>query len=504
MDEKLIMRFGTDVFGLTFDEQNPDEPQSEQEDDKPEIVAPFVKKALLIAKTCLDCTNKSAVTRIIISGNEPADTKRRFMFKVDDKVWRVSSGRLVEYTADLTVDNVLKKGNTADQLNSLNGLSDLVGKEVYPIIALSAPSTATDFPTAKFQLETETSSETLTHDVVSGVFPLVNDDSVPQIDSIAADYVCAGGASVSIRVKLQSQDESWTDWLTLSGAADKEAVAVQFKFTYRVTQADSDDSAVIKSITVDHTLGKTVVSGEDADLFSSVVDYEVPLQSCHVTCRHEPLNDSIIISYVNFMPQPASRDNFQIGTASGSTQTIATGDADIIGSSIKLTADGVDLPDFDFDTSAGTVTFTATRGAVIGASYDYNHGTESWRRMTLERSEPYTDGETYASRFVYTLPDDQASGLTVSNVRLRLKRQSGRVTEENLGKATGKRQLISLPHIPKASSISFTSDDVDFTYNEDTQLLIVRAPKKTDLIISYKWYGEPVILRSFASAWSVA
>ena len=494
-----IMRFGFDVFGFV-EPTDPDEPDPE---DPQEPVAPFVKKALLVSKSYLNCQNKSAVDSFIISGNEPAGTKRKFMFKFDDKVWKFTSGgTLVEYTGDLTVDNVLAKGNSAGFLNSLSGVASFVGKKIYPIIALSAPSTATDLPTVKIQLNTRTTNDTLTNEVETDSYDLTSEDTPPMIDSIEDDTTCKGSGSVSIRVKLLGADNQWSDYMTLANAANREAFAVQFKFVYSVASVGSD-SARVNSITVNHTQGQTVVSGSDADLFSTVGEYEVPLQLCYVIVRHEPLADATIAAQVNFMRPPKHRDFIQITRGSGSAKTVTLPDENIYGASIQLYAEGVPMGDFDFNSATSTVTFTAESEAVINASYDYDRDEEVWRDMTLETTEPHEDGETYMSRFTYLLPDEDATDKTIANVRLKLKRLTGRA-DESLGSAKGKRQLFTLAHTPKAASIKFDSDDVDFTFDEATQILSLNAPKRTALNVSYKWVGESVVVKSFAAGFSVA
>ena len=499
------MRFGTDIFGLVEETEEPDTPSEETPTTTP--TAAFKKKALLISKKPLDCTNKSAVLNFIISGEQPTGTLRRCMFKIDDKVYKFSSGNLVEYTGEITADNVLSNGNSVDGLNALSNITGFVGKKIYPIIALQAKSTADDMPTIKIQLNTRTDTASLTYTDTSEEFPLTSGDAVPRISSMVANTSITGGGSVTIKARLKNENGTWTDYMTLAETADLDATAVQFKITYKVTTADGSDSAKVNFITVEHTLGKAVISGTNANLYSIVADYDVPLQLCYVVIRHNPLEDSSLKAYVNFMKKPARRERLQIGIANGSRQTLTLGEPDlnIDFSSLEIYADDVQLTDFDANSIDSSVTLKATSGAAITATYDYNHGEEEWREMTLDFTEPYKDGETVMSRFVYSLPDEDAADKTVSNIKIEMKRASGTESDYYLGKATGKKQLFVLPHFkPKAATITFDNAAVDFIYDDESNVLTLTAPKKTALNVSYKWLGENISIVSWSAGWSVA
>ena len=125
--------------------------------------------------------------------------------------------------------------------------------------------------------------------------------------------------------------------------------------------------------------------------------------------------------------------------------------------------------------------------------------------MTLDSTEPY-NGETgdCATRFVYSLSDSEAADKVVSNIRLKLIRPTGTVTEQNLGTGLKRSKIFVLPHIPKASTISFTDDRVSWKYNEDNNTLIVAAAKTVSMVVSYKWQGEPIKIYSVVAGWSVA
>lgn len=505
------IRYATDTFGNAFDMTIPvyDDSGSTptpDPDDEP-VVAPFIKSALLISKKALDCTNKSHV-QFQITGTCPTGCKRRFIFKIDDVFYYFKNNTLTEFPYEVNADNVCKYGNKGSTLNGYSIVRSFIGKKIYPVIALQAPSDAEDFPTAKVQLKTQASSETLTDTVESPVYVL-SEETVPKIESITYESEIQGDASITVKVRLQADDESWSDYMSLTNAANKSAVAVQFKITYKVTKTDGTDAAQLTSIVVNHTSGKSFIAGNTAEIFSVVADYENDLQTCYVIVRHSELFDSTITAYCNFMNEPARRDLIFLGNATGARQDLILGvdgvkDTGIDPSTLELFAGDAALTDYiGFNTEISTVTINVKKNTPIYASYEYNHGMEVWNKMTAQYTQPYNDDEnSYMTRFVYR---NDAAGKKVANVRISLKRKTGSVSAENLGTATGKKQLFTLKHMPKPSTIKFpnVTNPVDFSYDDDSNILVVTAKKGTELKCKYSWIGEPITIYGYAAGWSV-
>ena len=516
------MRFCTDIFGFAEDTEeepeiieeptttivNPGTDEEQVTTTEPTVTAAFDKSALLIAKTAWDCTSKSEVTALTVSGAEPTGTKRRILFKIDDVIYKYSNGALNAWNYELTAKNVLRTGNTPSGLAAVNGFPVFVGKKIYPIIALNAPSTADDFPTIKLALKTKTANDVLTKTSESIVYELVDED-LPRITEITAEKTLIGAGTVDIKVRLRGDNEVWTSYMNLSDAADKEADAVQFKFTYKVTATDGTDSAKVESITVCHTLGETVVTGDDAELYSIVQDYEIPLQTCYVVVRHEPLFDATLNCYVNFMPEPQKRELIEIGTTTGANQELllgvnGTGDTKINAGSIELYVDGQLITNFSYNSETSTVVLSAKKGYSIYASYEYNHGTENWLKMTQDISEPYLDESgCYATRFTYVLPDSQATNKKISNIRITMQKKTGSGTQ-NLPKGTGRKQMFVLKHFAKPATIKMNPTTSDFTYNEDTRILTFVTTKNATPTVTYSWQGKAPVIRSWACGWAAS
>ena len=495
------MRFATDTFGAALPPL-----------DDPTTEPTFSKQALLVSKKALDCTDKTAVNNFLIEGTEPTGTKRRLAFKIDDTLYIFNNGTLAAFTYELNVDEVLAHGNTVAELNDLTNITGFVGKKIYPIIALSAPYDAAELPTIKVSLVTA-SSTSLINTQISPVYELASEPQT--ISEITDKTTLTGQASYTIKVRLrdnyaitgeeETEEDNWSAYMSLAQAAGKQADAVQFKVQSTVTTNDGSDSVLVNSIAISHSEGEAIVSGGTARLFSTVQNYEVDLQTCYCVVRHEPLVDSVIECYANFMEVPKTRELITIGTATGSRQELTLGldgnaDKNIVATSIRLYADATPIYNFDFSTELGTVVFTAVQGAVMTASYEYDYGTEEWIEMNPRVLQPYNDEDgTYASRFFLNLSHANSVGKKISNVMIRLRKLSGSATE-TLGVATGKKQLFTLQHKAKPSTISFTNT-VDFSYDGESGLLSLVAAKGTELTVSYDWQGENTVVRSFAAGW---
>ena len=467
----------------------------------------YERNALLISNEPFDATNCTNVAGFDISGEQPVGTVTRLAFKVDDTVYRLNGASLADI-GDLTVDNVLSNGNVPVELNALTDIPDMVGKKIYPIIALHADDDTTLSPTIKVALKTRSNSAVYQKVTDTPIYYLAadGDDSTPRIADIVARTTCKGNATVNIQVRLLNGD--WSNFMPLAAAAQQEAEAVQFRFTYDVTRLDGSDSAKVDSITIRHNMGSAAVSGDVAELYSVVQNYEVDLQTCYVVVRHKLLRDAEIKAYVNFMQPPAHRERIFIGTGTGAINQYVLGvdgerDAKIDQSTLKIFVDGAEVEPTGYNVEVSEVTVNAPINAAVTASYDYNHGVENWHEMSkLIDSQPYLDeNETYMTRFSYVLADDEAVDTTLSNIRLSLHRSSGTVTEENIGTATGYIQQIVLEHAAKQETISLNAD---WSYDADNRVLTYVAAENTELLLSYDYLGEQQLIYSFAAGWAVA
>ena len=464
------------------------------------------KQALLTAKKPLDTSGQTSVEGFVIEGAQPSGTNRRFVFKVDDKLYKFAGNNVVEYTSANTADGILSGGNTATEVNAVTNIPAWVGKKIYPIIALDAPGNAAALPTAKISLKVRSATDVYEQVTETAELELASAGSEsPRIVEINAKTSCTGSGTANVEIRIRHGGE-WSDYMALPAAKDKDADAVQFRISYRVTTLSGADTAKVDSIVIKSTMGAAAVSGEIAELYSIITDYEHTLGTCAVSIHHDKLIDSKIGAFVNFMQPTKIRKLLPIGVATGASQQLMLGvdgvkDTGIDQGTIQLFANGKPLLNFGYNTEVSEVTVNATAGAAITASYEYGHQQEVWRTMNLEiDQQPYDDG-TYLTRFNYTLPDDEINGQTVSNVRIQLYRPTGTVEGESLGVATGLVQQFVLRHAAKAETIQCNAD---FSYDADSQILTCIAPKDTEIICSYDWVGENPTIRQWSAGWSPA
>jgi len=485
MLQSNTMRFGTDGFS-------------------------FSRQALLTSKKPFDTTGQTSVEGFTISGNEPTGTKRRFIFKVDDKLFKFSGQNVVAHSGAGEVEDVLANGNTAAEVNAVTSIPAWLDKKIYPIIALQAPVDATGMPTANITLKVRCQNDVYEKVVETPEYDLAMAEGssvVPRIADITVNSAATGNASVAIAVKLKNPSGEWSDYMAIADALNQEAVAVQFRFTFTVTTLNGADSVKVNSINVKHTMGATAVSGDTAEIYSIVQNYESDLQTCYVIVKHKELIDSKIQAFVNFMQNPRKRILIPLGTASGVLEQFILGvngekDTGINQGSIQLFADGVPISNFSYNVEVSEVTVNAPAGAAITATYEYGHDKETWLEMPVQvYQQPYLDDGTYMTRFSYTLPDEDAVNKQTSNIRIKLYRPTGRVDRLSLGVGTGLIQQFVLEHQAKQETIDCNAD---WQYDPDSQILTCVADKGTEIIISYDWIGETQTIYSFTAGWSAA
>ena len=379
----------------------------------------FRKQAMLISQQPIDTKGQTAINGFLIQGVEPTGTNRRFIFKVDDKLYKFSSQNIVEYTGDGEIEDILANGNTGAEVTAVSNIPAWVGKLIYPIIVLDAPSDSSVMPTAKISLNCVSSSAQYTKSEESAEFELQSIGGTPTVIDITASTTCTGNGTVEVKVALL-QGEEWTEYMALTDAKNKEAKAVKYKCDYKITSFEGLDTAKVDSIVIRYTAGASSVSGDTAEIYTVTQNYETGLAYANVLVKHKPLIDSRISAYVSFRKQTKKRSVIPIGTANGSLQTFTLGldgvkDTGIDQNTLQVQVNGKMIIGYSYNIETSQITLTAEAGAAITASYEYEYEKEEWREMTLQSSEIYKDSGAYSTRFVYTLPeDDQINEKTIS------------------------------------------------------------------------------------------
>ena len=448
---------------------------------------PYVRQALLVSNEPINLTNFNQIDQITVLGNEPEGSKRRFMFKMDNKVYKFSGSNAVEYTGDVTLSNVLANGNTASELESVRGNRTLVGKNIYPIIALY--TTTQDAPSAKLTFAASLVQEVLDK-VVEHTATTFGGDAT--ILGFTWDTTIVGNASVVFRLQLR-QNGTWTDYMTITEARGQTADAMRVKFIYHVDAVDGNNAATSKKFNA--LISKDVnflVYGDVAYIISNTKYCVRNLSGAVLVVRHEDLDGGSLDADVSYQVTRVRTTGVALGNATGAEQTFTLTE-DIFPWSIALYVGGTKTTDFEFDTADRSIKLlanAANNGKAVTIDYMYNRTDEVWQPMTRDLVQPTGDGY-YATRFALANPLFDSENLTTALIRIKLNRGKGTSTVKKTG--NGSEQVATLSHV--VDDVSCDAPDWYLDYEDDTAKVHFTAPSGQAVKINYSWHGKtPVVL----------
>lgn len=448
----------------------------------------FRKRALFICDDALDFSYETSCAGLEIGGTEPEGTSRRIIFQIDGKLYRFVNNILDSYTGRGELEDILANGNTVAELLSLKEIPAFVGKKVFPIIALDAPSDSPVFPKIKIAAKVNSYNDIYTRYFYSPVYNLPPDARIFQ--AIENKYT-NGNATILTQCKINDGE-----WIYLADAAFKDAAKIQFRSQFVLSTLDGSDFAQVHNVKTFYQTDKNLSAAPSQEIISTPQDFSADLKTCYALIRHSELIDAQIKAFVSFTEKPARRENVMLGTATGDTQTLNLAfngvvDSNIAADSIHIEIDGRTFADFHFDIENSTVTLKADAGKEIFASWELSNF-EEWREMQ------FLDGDNFYSRFNFNLTD--SLNKRVVNVKFVVTRLSGTVENEELGAATGKLQIFHLPHRAKSETLTVSGS---FKYDEESQILKVVNAKDLPIVISYSYVGQLPKIYSYAWACSV-
>lgn len=478
------MRYGTDVFS-------------------------FRRQSLLTSNIPWNTTDQTSINGFTIEGSEPSGSNRRIIFKIDDKLYKFTSGAITEYTYEGELEDILKYGNTVSELTAIRSIPSWINKKIYPIIALDAPADNTIMPTIKISLKMVSENVVYIQEVESAEFELSSSaGAVPRIIEITATDASTGGATTETTVRYKYRttegEELWSEYGSLNTAKNQDATAVQFKTKYTVNKLDGTQIAKVGSIIIRHTMGATFVNGEVCELYTAMQNYENDLGSVYAVIKHKDLVDSNIQAFANFAAERKKRVLIDLGVSTGiegESMILGVGgvpDPGINQNSIQIYVNGNLYSGYNYNVLTSTINLTVAKNSAITASYEYNVEPEKWIEMEKEFTQPYLEDGTYMSRFSLVLDDEDTIDKHISNVKFVLTRDSGTVTNKVLGKGTGVTQMFVLDHPAKKETIQCNGN---WSYDDASKIITVIATKDTDIIISYEWIAEQQEVYGFNCGW---
>ena len=472
------MRFGTDIFN------------------------PFIKQALLISAAPVDLTNFNRLDQITVLGNQPEGSKRRFLFKMNNKVYKFDGQNLVEYTGTVDLDSVLENGNTAAQIEAVSSNRQLVGYPIYPIIALY--SEVQDTPSAKLTFQAANAVEEL--DFNKEHSPMyfhdeIVDPSGGRVDGTILgfgwDVDINGDAQAGFKVKL-FQNGEWTDYMTLTEAKGQTAKGLRPKWYYHVGAANGSNYVKIKKFKVYWSPDTNFnVYGDTAYLTSTVKNFGLPLNSCVLVVRYEPLDGGNIQAHACFQQKRKSVSGEELGYKSTAYSTAHK----FLPSTLKVFVNGVAASNSAFDILPDNQHFSVRESTVVptgpwsvSCSYSYDADDETWLDMTADDPEP-TDNGLYTSRFFIKNPYGSAKQLAA--IRLTINR--GRDTKSKDYVATGQDQSVTFSKIPD----DIECDADEWSFDDDTNTITFKAAEGQTVHVSYDWHGQTPVIRGWQAAFAV-
>ena len=462
---------------------------------------PFIKQALLVSSEPVDLSDFNRLDQITVLGSQPEGSKRRFLFKMNNAVYKFDGQNLVEYTGTVNLDNVLDDGNTAAQIEAVRSNRQLVGQKIYPIIALY--SEGQDTPSAKLSFQATNAVEELDFNKEHSPMYFHDENVDPSggrvdgtILGFGWDVDTNGDAQAGFKVQLL-QNGDWTNYLTLTEAKGQTARGVRAKWYYHVDAANATNSVKIKKFKVYWSPETNFnVYGDTAYLTSTVKNFGLNLQSCVLVVRYEPLDGGNIQAHASFQSKRKSVSGEELGyKSSGIYQTAHK----FLPSTLKVFVNGnrADVFDIIGDNQHFKVAESqwATAPYSVSCDYQYDADDEIWLEMTADDPEP-TDNGLYTSRFFIKNPYGSAKQLAA--IRLTINR--GRDTKSTTRTATGSAQSITFSKIPD----NIECDADDWSFDDDTNTITFTAPEGQTVNVSYDWHGQTPVLRGWQAAFATA
>lgn len=465
------IRYGTDNFALNY-------------------------TGMVSPKTSWDCSTAKSFPAFTVTKTIPDGTDARIAFLIDSTVYKLTNSTTLTAltTQSYTADSILEEGNTVAEIEALTDISAFVGKKVTPIIALTVPSDATAMPKVNLKLRGIANTAQNTNTETSPEYTLAT-DPVTIIDAKSSITVADGG-SVVVTASLYD-GTTWGSYVELSAIKGQKASKVKFQATYTVTQIGTG-SAALASVAVTYNNSNSSVSGLAADIITSTRNLGMDVCYIRTTITHEQLKDASIKAYVSFRDAAKVRDHYSLGTGTGEKLVIALPDTGVDPNTLHIYAGSTEISSFDYNLKLNNVTVTAAKDVRIYGSYSYGFGAEKWLEMTAGSTEKYQlDDSLYSTNFIYAL-DDDVTAKQVAAVKYELNRLPGTATE-SLGTATGTEQVFVLTHDAQADTIAVPGASF---YVNDSGLLVLTAPKGTELKATYSYTGNTTVAKGYAIAWN--
>lgn len=445
--------------------------------------------SLIIAKhgNELDLTNASAVTGFRLTYSQPENTQIAVAFNTGSSWFKLNtSGQAVNLaTQGLTYESLLDEGNSVSELSKISSIPAFLNKKVRVAIALSSQYPDDAVPSFGIGVKCTRNNQVTKTIEYSPIYAL-NENS--QIISAIANSSVSNNGSIAIEGCI---NESGT-WQSLTSLAGKEAKNIQFRAAMNAPVINSS-TVNLDDVKVIYSEGGGIMSGANtSEIISTTHNWYKPVKHVRVRVKHAPFKYSGMKVYAAFRGQPKEVLQESLGTGDGKSHTYQLKQAKRVKfDSVKLYFDNEQyFGQFDVNGEVGRITCAAPAGQAITASYEYDWADEEWKELALTRHTSkleYDESEYY----LRNLEENK----TVCAVKIVLNMQTGKISNESIGKGTGSAQTYKLSHKVKDGVISITANNAALSKNNyyllsDLDYIKIAAVNGQTLKASYDWISE--------------
>ena len=457
-----------------------------------------MRKALIEATLASlhDCTQMKSVTGVDIDANVPAGGSAAFAVKVGNGKWRkFADGAWADLTTQkLTADSLLAEGNTQEEIEALGKaeLTPFVGMNVYFAVALASGD---ESPSIKsITVNGISAAIAYKESIESDVYKL-SPDSVA-IVGLDADKAERNGGTVDVYATFFNNGE-WSEYKNIEHIGAVRGKAVKFKSNLVVTKIGTSTARLTSVQASHHADTVTEFSEGTCECVTIPFNFVNDISEAHLIVKHGNAKDNLIKAYIAFHRGAHYVQGERIATGAGRIQIADLAHTEnLAGYGFKLYFDGEeqDPSVYWFSPQDGQVTFNAPAESKVTCDYIYGWSVEDWHEMGSDIVVPDKDDPTLVSAHF-----DYAGGEsgTAGEVKVELIQQNGTETEA-LGIANGDMTGYTLSHKAKPHTISVTPSNAEWTYNESTNILAVRATEGSTLSVTYDWYAGTNFIESLA------
>ncbi len=464
------------------------------------------KRGLIVTTVASEADSSTfpKISGIEITADEPANTATKYVFKIND-TWMHYAGSAWSdvATQDITASSVMTEGNTKEEVNAVpaSAFTAWQGKKVNVAVALQTTDMNVQPSITAIKIKGESGAQQLTDTVNHTAINLADTDV--EILDITVDSSVVGAGAVDVQASV-CQNGSWSEYKSYKNYVTNPATtasAIKFRSVLSV-KTPGTDRATIKAISIKHRTDNIAVFSEGTGVcVTQTHNFVNNIGRAHLMVKHPIVADTEIKAYVSLRKQPSYVYGEVIGTGDGQKHTVKLAHTEGLAShGFALYFDGVAqaASTYSFSPSDGQVTYTAPEGEPVTVDYIHGWSKEEWVEMKHDTQYPdKNDNNSVDDQFDYLAGEGDPTG-SVGAVKVALTQNTGTVKNAELGIGTGEQQSFKLPHHAKAETIVVSPAEATWKWRDNTDVLLVNAPKGEPITVSYSWAARTNYLESIA------